>query len=528
MATNVTVSSGGNPSVITVSQDGNTIAVSSGVSTAVVSIPQIQNNVSVSAFAASGPAGSQGPQGEQGPQGAQGPQGEQGPAGADGATGPAGQDGADGVEATFTQNYTANMPTVDGLVKTFGKYKNGDNIPANGKTAAELLVDAFTDAVNPSPSFTLTGPDWQHPSIASSVGISSINFGIANQGATGTAVLEYQLSNSQSTPTGSWTTVQSYTSSEVTFGASNLQTSYNTGEAWASNNVFHFRLRVTDSTSGTTEQTANSFTVANSFDSPLINDKQITRSNSSISAATGTTSTTREYGDVQSTLSYDVRRDELYDPLIDSVVQVKIGSNYREITTPDSTTTLNGLGNGSTENNISFAVNTNSVTVATDGVVDLRSEATPHEYRIVVDSTYGSDTSSDFSNINYYYSYQVCFDTTALTSGSLTSAVQTVYDAFGGDDNGNNEREIKTGSYPGSIDETNTYTVQTSNKFMYIFYPGNTDILTMALDGVSPTIGAFTDLGTFTLENRYGVSTTYSVYKSNSTNAFNNNFLKIT
>jgi hypothetical protein len=56
-----TFSSGGNPSVITVSQGGNTIAVSSGVSTAVVSIPQVQNNVSVSAFAASGPSGVQGP-----------------------------------------------------------------------------------------------------------------------------------------------------------------------------------------------------------------------------------------------------------------------------------------------------------------------------------------------------------------------------------------------------------------------------------------------------------------------------------
>ena len=121
----------------------------------------------------------------------------------------------------------------------------------------------------------------------------------------------------------------------------------------------------------------------------------------------------------------------------------------------------------------------------------------------------------------------MCFDTTALTSGSSTSAVQTVYDAFGGDDNGNNEREIKTGSYPGSIGSTNTYTVQTSNKFMYIFYPGSTDIDAMTLDGVSPTLGAFTDLGVFTLENRYGVSSDYSVYKSNSTNAFNNNFLNI-
>jgi hypothetical protein len=284
---------------------------------------------------------------------------------------------------------------------------------------------------------------------------------------------------------------------------------------------------VTDSTSGTTEQTANEFTTANSFNSPLISDKQITRSNASISAATGTTSTTREYGDVQSTLRYDVRRDELYDPLIDSVVQFEVGSNYREITTPNSTTSLASLGNGSTENNISLAINTDSITVATDGSTDLTAEATPHKYRIVVDSTHGSDTSGDFSDINYYHSYQVCFDTTALTTGSSPSAVQTVYAAFGGDDNGDNEREIKTGSYPSSIDNINTYTVQTSNKFMYIFYPGNTHISEMKLDGVSPTLGAFSDLGTFTLSNRYGVSTTYTVYKSNSTNAFNNNFLKI-
>jgi hypothetical protein len=390
----------------------------------------------------------------------------------DGADGGRSQDGADGGQITFTQNYVANMPTVNGLVKTFGKYKNGDTIPASGKTASELLVDAFTDAVNPSPSFILSSLDWQHPSNDSSVTISSINFGIANQGATGTAVLEYQLSASTSTPTGSWTTVQSYTSSEVAFGASLLSKVYSTGEAWASNNVFHFRLRVTDSTSGTTEQTASSFTVANSFDPPLISDKQITRSNSSISAATGTTSTTREYGDVQSTLRYDVRRDELYDPLIDSVVQFKVGSNFREITTPNSTASLAALGNGSTQQDISFAVNANSVTVATDGVVDLRLQASPHVYLIAVDSTYGADTYDYFSIINYYYSYQVCFDTTTLTSGSTTSAVQAVYDAFGGDDSGNNEIKIKTSAYPGSIGETNAYTVQTGNKFMYIFYQG--------------------------------------------------------
>ena len=110
---------------------------------------------------------------------------------------------------------------------------------------------------------------------------------------------------------------------------------------------------------------------------------------------------------------------------------------------------------------------------------------------------------------------------------STTSAVQAVYDAFGGDDSGNNEIKIKTSAYPGSIGETNAYTVQTGNKFMYIFYQGTGTINDIKLDGVSPTIGAFSNLGTFTLENRYGVSATYTVYKSNSTNAFNNNFLTI-
>jgi len=62
---------------------------------------------------------------------------------------------------------------------------------------------------------------------------------------------------------------------------------------------------------------------------------------------------------------------------------------------------------------------------------------------------------------------------------------------------------------------------------MYIFYQGTNHITGINLDGVSPTLGAFTDLGTHTLENRYGVSATYTIYRSNSTNAFNSNFLHI-
>mgnify|MGYP003132742632 CR=1 FL=1 len=520
-----------------------------------VSSPTIQA-VKVSAVAAAsssggGGGGGTGPTGPQGPTGPTGAAGDSayetyvdsvGPGGtplseagwlsslqgANGATGATGPQGATGGQTTFTQNYIANMPTVLGVVKTFGKYKNGDTIPANGKTASELLIDAFTDSVAATPSIDVvsnTRPEWHHPAGDSTISVT-VNFGINNQGGSGTAVVEYQLGTSSSTPNGTWTAVQSYTSSSVVHGANSVTVSYDTNTAWASNNYFHFRVRVTET--GLSEVSATTSTTAQSFTAPVIDDFAITRSNSSITAATGTSGTKREYGDVQTTLRYDVERREQYDALIDSVVQVKIGSNWREITTPNSTVDLSSLADGATQNNISLAINTDSITVATDGVVDLTTEATPHEYRVVVDSTYGSNETVEFSDINYYYSYQICFDTTALTASSSTNDVQTVYDAFGGDDNGDNEIQIITnGSYPSNIGDTETYTVQSSNKYMYIFYQGTNHITGINLDGVSPTLGAFTDLGTHTLENRYGVSATYTIYRSNSTNAFNSNFLHI-
>ena len=390
------------------------------------------------------------------------------------------------------------------------------------------MIDAFQDAVNPSPSISTTSqPDWQHPSSASTINLS-VDFGIQNVGASGTAVVEYQLSTSSSIPTGSWTTVLVYTSGTVVYGASAVTTSYNTNTAWASNNYFHFRVRVTDSTSGTTEQIAYAFTTAQTFNSPDVTSQSISRSGSAITAAGGTTGTSREYGDVRSSLVYAVRRDEAYDPLIDSTVEFKNGSNWREITTPSSSFDLSALANGNTETGITLNITTDSITLATDGAIDLTTKPTPHKYRNRIDSTYGGDVTDEFGNINFYYSYAIYFDTTTLTASSTNNQVQTVYNAAGGDDNGNNEIEIRTsGSYPSNIGNTANFTVQTSNKFMYIFYQGSTNISQINLDGVSPALGSFTNLGTFTLDNRYGVSATYTVYKSNSTNAFNNQFIQI-
>ena len=509
-----------------------------------------------------GATGATGPSGNQGATGATGPAGADGGSGATGATGPAGQDGVVGIISngttgfegaselvlqdfeltesngiitavttsggTFDQDYVLNIPNEGNVVKSFGKYLNGDLVPSSGKTAIEVLIDAFQDAVAPTPSISITGrPDWQHPSSASTVS-GTVNFGIQNVGAIGSAAIEYQLSNSLNIPTGTWQVVDLYTTDEVYYGAGSVSFSHVTSVSYSSANYFHFKFTVQDNTPGVDPVTIYTSTTAQSFVAPSVSDKQITRTNPTIQAAVGTSSTYREYGDVYTSLRYDVKRNEAYDPLIESFIQIKNGNTWRKIISPDTTNDLSNLSNNSTDQDILVSISNNSVTLDNDALLDLRNEPTPHEYRVVVDSTYGGNENSTFSGINYYYSYQICFDVTALTASSSDSSFQTVYDNFGGDDNGNNEIEIKiSGSYPSSIGVTNTYTVQTSNKYMYIFYPGATEISGINLDGVSPTLGAFTKLKTLTLTNRYGVDYLYTVYRSNSTNAFNNNFLDI-
>jgi hypothetical protein len=174
MATNVTVSSGDNPSVITVSQGGNTIVVSSGASTAVVSIPEIQNNISVSGFSTSGSGGSDGATGPAGPAGATGATGVAGATGAEGnlglsafqvwqgennngteqdfldsivgatgATGNTGPAGADGESETLTSEIEIFLPNGG----NFGQFSSGEEITVGDgtKTAIDIIREALVE-----------------------------------------------------------------------------------------------------------------------------------------------------------------------------------------------------------------------------------------------------------------------------------------------------------------------------------------------------------------------------------------------
>jgi hypothetical protein len=67
-----------------------------------------------------------------------------------------------------------------------------------------------------------------------------------------------------------------------------------------------------------------------------------------------------------------------------------------------------------------------------------------------------------------------------------------------------------------------TYTNNSSN-YTYIIYPASYGVLSNIIqDGATPVLGAFTNLGTFTISNGYGHSYNVLIYKSNALGAFAN------
>ena len=451
---------------------------------------------------------------------------------------------------TFDQDYTLNIPTVNGVTKTFGKYVNGDTVASTGLTATEVIIDAWTDAVEPTPTFSFsTVPDWNHPA---STGVNIVrilipNSGIINNvGGTGTAVLEYQLGTSSTEPTGTWTNTNLITSPlQYAGGSGDTAYDYDIGAvAYSTSNYFWFRLRVTDSTSGTTEQSHTAFCQASSFNSPEIalenTGDRIRLSN--LPSATNGSNTLREIGDYKTRLHWEVRRDETYGPLDTSGLGIRINNSNVLFTNPAYSADISQAQVGTYFSNSDMEVDITSSPLNLDGggTVDLvnyydnngNSNNNNLQFFInAVTDVPNSNIAVTNPTINFVPSYVICFDTTALTAASTQAQCQAVLDAFGSDDNGTNVRKLHANttasSYPAQIGTTPSFTVQSNGEYFYLFYPGSTQVSDFLFNGVEGVNGAFTYIGTRDLENRYGYEETYSIYRSNAPNAFNGDFLNI-
>lgn len=406
-------------------------------------------------------------------------------------------------QQVFTEDIVANMPTISGVVKTFGKYKNGDTIPAAGITPAQLIINALIDAINPNPNISsVSQPDFGQKTGTITV---TFNFGIQNNGSDGTAVLQYKFGQA-----GTYTTVATYTAADVFYGANNKTFSHSFSETFNENNRYYFKLIVTENNPSLSSQSDEEYSTPQGYNAPLISGLENNQVNTGV--ASGTTDTFREVGDVNTQFVYNVRRDEAIVGLYQSIIQYKDGSTWTTIS-GSQYTGIDDLGNGSTESGITFNF---------DGSVDATitdvSSDTSQEFRVNVVSDVIPDqggrkyTQEEFSPINFTHAYVICAGP-YYTEQPTTAQIQAVFDIRTPTTNAFSEYRIKSGSYPSNIGTTAGIIEQSGNS-LYIIYPGTGSISNILLDGSIPVLGTFQAWGTYSLENQFGITSQYTVYMS--------------
>ena len=408
-------------------------------------------------------------------------------------------------QQTFTQDIVANMPTISGVVKTFGKYKNGDTIPAVGITPAQLIINALIDAINPNPNISsVSQPDFGQKTGTITV---TFNFGIQNNGSDGTAILQYKFGTS-----GTYTTVATYTETDVFYGAGNKTFSYSFSETFNESNRYYFKLIVTENNPSLSAQSDERYSTPSGYNAPLIDELENNQVNTGVSS--GTTDTFREVGDVDTQFVYDVRRDEAIVGLYYSVIQYKNGNTWTTIS-GSQYDGIDDLGNGSTETAITF--NFNGSVNAT--ITDVSSD-TSQEFRVNVVSDEIPDqggrkyTQEEFSPINFTHAYVICAGP-YYTEQPTAAQIQAVFDTRTPTTNSFSEYRIKSGSYPSNIGTTEGIIEQSGNS-LYIIYPGTTPVSNIILNDSLSVTGAFLagTWGVYELVNQFGITSEYTVYMS--------------
>ena len=424
----VTLSAG---SGITLSTSGNTITLSSSSGTqGVQGVQGVVGSQGAQGTQGNSGTGAQGVQGVQGTsgvgtQGAQGTQGNSG-TGAQGAQGTSGVGtqgiqgtqgipGATGIGSGYTaaeirSNYlyvvkifpdgsTAEInlgfigPTGSGFVfdadltaafgsgKYFGKYVQGDSIPAMGKTAVDVIKDALVAALTPTISLTTpTTISLNQTSIDNvlnfSYVINSLNALVVG------ATLDWRRNNS-----GGYTALSGNTGATA-FTHSLTDSAFNT-------QPFNYRYRVTDSFGATAQAVVN---ITPTYVAPTIAITLV-----GPNTTNPETSTRREKGNVASNISAVITRNSQYVDLQSWQLQYQEnGGGYTSIGTP---TSISGS-----------SASTGTISHSTASTVSSA------RYRIQVIDAYQTST-NDSSTINYlnyiFYGATASVSTTSANVRSL-------------------------------------------------------------------------------------------------------------
>ena len=415
-----------------------------------------QGEPGVSGFA--GADGDSGYSGISGYSGVAGTSGYSGGTGADGASGYSGQVGASGYSgAQFT--YSSDLVVSLSNGKTFGRFVNGDVIPATGKTPAEVIQMAIAEALAPTVSLTSSTTVAFNQTAISNV--LNFSYTINSYGASvSTAVLEWRRNN-----TGTWTTLTNVTSA-TTYTHTITDTNYNT-------QPFNYRYTVVDTSNGTANATKD-ITPA-SYVAPSIS---LTVAGTSIS--TPESNSTRERGNVSSDISGSVSRNSANVALTSYQLQYQSnGGSWVDIGTA-----------------VSIGPGTTSITPITHNESSLKTSSTIG-YRVKVIDAYqtylSSQVYSSTSTITFYYALFYGPSATAPTDSTAVRALPS--------------KQFTTYSNPFTLNTGTTYT-----NFM-VAMPATLSLSSVIdLDSLNIDITSSYILSTFNVDDGGGTATSYKVY----------------
>jgi len=246
-----------------------------------------------------------------------------------------------GLLATSTQKFSEDIIVSLGGGKTFGRYEDGDTIPASGKTANEVISLAITEPIAPTASLTSSSSvDFNQTSVSVALNFSHT---INSLGASvSSASLEFRRGN-----TGSWTVLSTSTGSSSSYTHTFTDTAFNTA-------VLNYRYTVTDSVGATTTVTKDIY--PDTYSAP-----SISFSVAAVSTTSPETNSSRERGNVNSNISGSINRNESYVDLISYTLQYSVnGGSWTDVGSAVSigpgNSTISSTNHNPTSNNTATSI----------------------------------------------------------------------------------------------------------------------------------------------------------------------------
>ena len=360
----------------------------------------------------------------------------------------------------FTDDITVSIDTG----KSFGRYENGNVIPASGKTANEVIILACFEAQAPTVNLSSSGNNVAFGESGKTVGLT-FSYTINSLGASvATASVEFysgstwvELTNTTGTPSGYTHNIDDSANRFIT-------------------TTLNYRYTVVD-TAGATGQTTHNV-ARQTYAAPTM---VVTLSGNTSSPET---LTSREKGNVISNISGSINSNRSLVDITDWTLERRYdGGSYIV------------LASGS-------SLSTQSVNIPSTPDTTIPTSAVSIDYKLSYTDEYTSGEGGTQSISFKYFSYWGYNINIVLNSAQIQALVNS--------------------NFLTSDDLTWNNVTAVAGEYTYYVYPSTySDISSIIKNGIGQDFGAWAKLvPNVTVTNGYGESLAYKVWKSNATQAY--------